>query len=80
MQELKLLKGCHEKMDIQNRDMKLVMNTRRGDSNKRGEMKKMKRGICKMKSFHLEKKMKLNKPGKCSGIYNVLNKYEVSSN
>lgn len=56
MQDLKLLKCCHEKMDIQNRDMKLVMNTRRGDSNKRGEMKKMKRDICKMKSFHLEKK------------------------
>lgn len=49
MQDLKLLKCCHEKMDIQNRDMKLVMNTRRGDSNKRGEMKKMKRDICKMK-------------------------------
>lgn len=36
---------------LQRRDMTLVMNTRRGDSNERGEMKKMKGIYVKLDNF-----------------------------
>lgn len=56
------------------------MNTRRGQSDDKKEIKKMKGDICKIRPLHLGKKTNQNKTEKGSGISNVLNKYEVSSN
>lgn len=53
---LKLLKCCHEKWILQRKDMKLVMNTRKENSNERREMRKMKGDIYKTRSFYLGKK------------------------